>query len=88
MWSILAGKFPPDVRFVVNGKEHCLPYFLVDRIYLNWCIFVKTITDGDTEEKGLFAAAQEAVSKNVKRGFRVLVARIHILSRGCQMWYR
>lgn len=28
MGAMLAGKFPPDVKFTVNGKDYYLPYYL------------------------------------------------------------
>ena len=65
-----------------------LPYFLADGIYPNWRIFVKTVTDGNTVAERLFAAAQEAVRKDVERALGVLVARLHILTRGCRLWYK
>lgn len=88
MGSMLAGNFPPNVRFEVNGKEYIMPYFLADGIYPNWRIFVKTVTDGDTQAERLFAAGQEAVRKDVERAFGVLVARFHILTCGCRLWYK
>lgn len=86
--AILAGKFPPDVKFVVNFVEYSLPYYLADRIYPNWRLFVKTITEGETPEERLFASAQEAIRKDVERAFGVLVARFHILARPSRLWYR
>lgn len=76
--SFLAGNFSPYVKLNVNGVEYCFPYNLVDRIYPNWRLFVKAITDRATSEDRLFASAQEAICKDVDFAFGILVARFRI----------
>lgn len=56
-------------------------------IYTPIGVYSRKITDGDTEEEGLFVSAQEAVLKDVERAFGVLIARFHILTHGCRTWY-
>lgn len=86
--AILFGKLPPAVNFKVNGVDYYLPYYLIDRIYPKWRLFVKTIKEGETAEERLFTSAQEAIRKDVERAFGVLVARFHILARPSRLWHR
>ena len=88
IWEIVAGCFPPEVKLKMNGKEYCLPYYLVDRIYPSWRLFIKTITEADSDEEALLAKLQEAVRNYVDRAFGVLVVRFHILARPSRFWYR
>ena len=39
--EIFAGRFPPPVGYVVNGKERVRGYYLADGIYPKWSIFVQ-----------------------------------------------
>ena len=86
--EIIEGKYPPKVKFVVNGTVYTLPYYLADGIYPSWALFMKTIAEGSTPQEKLFASAQEAVRKDIERAFGVLVARFHILSRPSRLHYR
>lgn len=65
----------------VIGVEYFLPYYLADRIYPNWRLFVKTITEGETAEERLFASEQKDIQKDVEREFGVLDAPFQILVR-------
>jgi hypothetical protein len=58
-------------------------YFLVDGIYPNWAIFVKTIPDTarTNPQRAFFSSRQEAVRKDVERAFGILVKKFHILHR-------
>jgi Plant transposon protein len=83
---LLSGQFPPRIRYMINGTERNLQYWLADGIYPNWAIFVET-AKGSTERKmKFFSSKQEAVRKDVERAFGVLVSRWHILHTPCRMW--
>lgn len=86
--DIIAGEFPPSLPYWVNGNERKILYYLADGIYPNWAIFVKTISEGVTKKETTYAAAQEAMHKDIERAFGVLTARFHILKRPSRLWYQ
>ena len=45
MDNILSGSFPPWIDYVVNGVTPNLLYVLADGIYLDYAVFVKTISN-------------------------------------------
>jgi hypothetical protein len=71
----------------VNGTSRDWLYFLVDGIYPDWSIFVKSINAPITEADTKFAQMQESVRKDVERAFGVLVKRFHYLKRPFRNWY-
>lgn len=82
--SILQGTF--DIKtdpYVINNTVRDWMYFLVDGIYPEWAIFVKTIPDSARNDphKTFFASRQEAVRKDIERSFGILVKKFHILAR-------
>lgn len=76
----------PQFKYTVNGNTYTWLYWLADGIYPDWRCFVKTISApvGEAQEK--FAAAQEALRKDVERAFGVLQARFAILTRPARGW--
>lgn len=76
----------PQFAYSVNGNEYNFMYWLADGIYPDWRCFVKTITAPSGPAQEAFAAAQEAVRKDVERAFGVLQARFAILTRPGRSW--
>jgi hypothetical protein len=73
--------------YTINGNDRDWMYFLVDGIYPDWAIFVKTYTEGSDERKKNFAIAQERVRKDIEAAFGILVQRFHIIQRPMRGWY-
>lgn len=61
-------------------------YYLVDGIYPNFSIFVKSLAAPTSEKEKLFVRMQEAVRKDVERAFGVLKGRWRILAHPCEIW--
>jgi len=85
--EVLRGE-APKVRYSVNGNEYNMGYYLVDGIYPEWAVFVKTIPLPQTEKAKLFAQHQEGARKDVEQAFGVLQARFAILHRLTHFWKR
>lgn len=86
--GILNGTLLPSFEYEVNRKKKNCLYFLVDGIYPQWSIFVSTIAEGTTRKENVFAAAQEAIRKDVERAFGVLISRWGFLQKPCTLWDR
>ncbi|KAH9108181.1 hypothetical protein AeMF1_016608, partial [Aphanomyces euteiches] len=69
----------PHCQYNINGSAYTMSYLLVDGIYPNWPIFMKTISQPQGEKHRLYAKMQEAVRKDVERGFGVLQSRFAVL---------
>ncbi|KAG9410117.1 hypothetical protein AC1031_022099 [Aphanomyces cochlioides] len=78
----------PIIEYVVNGKTYKLPYWLVDGIYPQWAVFVKGISHPQSEARRWFTKQQEALRKDVERGFGVLHARFAIVKNPARSWSR
>ena len=52
--DLTAGR-TPAVNFTINNKEHNLGYYLVDGIYPDWHIFVKTISEPQGGKRAHFS---------------------------------
>ncbi|KAF5796593.1 putative harbinger transposase-derived protein [Helianthus annuus] len=78
----------PKGSFFVNGVEYAYGYYLVDGIYPEWGVFVKSFTKhGTTDPKRLkFNRVQMAARKDVERAFGVLKKRWRILGIPCRLW--
>ena len=85
--EVLRGE-APKVRYSVNGNEYNMGCYLVDGIYPECAIFVKTIPLPQTEKAKLFAQHQEGARKDVERAFGVLQARFAILHGPTHFWKR
>jgi hypothetical protein len=48
----------PRVHYSINGNPYDTPYYLADRIYPEWAVFVNTIHRSQTEEDKLYAKYQ------------------------------
>ncbi|CAN6929820.1 unnamed protein product [Brassica oleracea] len=76
--DILQGR-APKVKYIVNGHQYDLAYYLTDGIYPKWATFVQSIPLPQGPKASLFATHQEAVRKDVERAFGVLQARFAIV---------
>ncbi|CAM6114715.1 unnamed protein product [Calypogeia fissa] len=68
-----------DVNFEVNGHNYNMFYLLTDGNYLDYSIFVKSITKPQGMKRELFARKQEGTDKDVGRCFGVFKARLACL---------
>jgi hypothetical protein len=76
----------PDVSFQVNGSQHRMFYLLVDGIYPEYSIFMKTIPNPEGLKRKYYVQRQEAVRKDVERTFGVLQARFAMVRRESKWW--
>lgn len=76
----------PQFSYNVNGSEYNFVYWLADGIYPEWRCFLKTIEAPIGDVQKHFAAAQEALRKDVERAFGVLQARFAIVARPIKLW--
>lgn len=81
--SIPKGELLPQFEYKIN--EHCRRelYFMVVGIYPPWSILVGIIKEGTNRKEQTFAAAQEAVRKDVERTCGVLISRGALLEKPC-----
>ncbi|XP_072148025.1 uncharacterized protein [Setaria viridis] len=85
--NVLKGE-APRVQYTVNGKQYDMGYYLADKIYPEWAVFLKTITAPQTREDKLFALMQEGARKDVECAFGVLQSRFDIVRRPARLWNR
>jgi hypothetical protein len=76
----------PHVQYKVNGNDYSMAYLLVDGIYPNWPVFLKTISQPQGEMQQHYAKVQESIRKDVERAFGVLQARFAMLKNPCRLW--
>ncbi|KAG1463818.1 hypothetical protein G6F56_005204 [Rhizopus delemar] len=68
--------------FEVKGRQYDLGYYLANGIYPKYAMFIRTISAPITQK----AQAQEAVRKDVERGFGVLKVRFAIIREAARLW--
>ena len=76
----------PSVQYTVNGTQYDMGYYLADKIYPEWAVFVKTISASQMDEDKLFALMQEGAKKDVECAFGVLQSRFYIVRRPSRLW--
>ncbi|XP_062232833.1 uncharacterized protein LOC133930168 [Phragmites australis] len=76
----------PMVQYIVNGTQYDMGYYLADKIYPEWAVFVKTVTAPQSAEDKLFALMQEGARKDVECAFGVLQSRFDIVRRPAKLW--
>ncbi|XP_022019320.1 uncharacterized protein LOC110919354 [Helianthus annuus] len=87
LFNDLVNGVGPKGTFIVNG-EYKYGYYLVDRIYPEWAVFVKSFSrEGTLDPKRIkFNKVQMAAHKNVERAFGVLQKKWRILSMPCRLY--
>ena len=82
----LEGSYP-EVEYELAGKKYFQPYMMVDGIYPEWSIFVKSYAfkerNKDDADEVRFNRRQEGVRKDVERLFGVLQKRFKIFRIPC-----
>jgi hypothetical protein len=78
----------PRVQYMVNGNQHNIEYFLVDGIYPEWAVFVKSIRLSIIEKEKVYAQEQEGARKDIDRAFGVLQRRWCILKQPAHLYDR
>nr|GEZ11154.1 protein ALP1-like [Tanacetum cinerariifolium] len=70
--DIKAGK-TPDVSFVANNVTYKRGYYLIDEIYLQWSVLIKSIRNpgANDQKRILYKTKHEAARKDVERAFGV-----------------
>ncbi|KAG7336622.1 plant transposon protein [Nitzschia inconspicua] len=88
--ALLSGQLDLKTEpYEINGTIRDWMYFLVDGIYPNWAIFVKTIAKEAREATphlDFYASRQEGVRKDIERAFGILVKKFHVLARPIRTW--
>nr|GEZ05765.1 protein ALP1-like [Tanacetum cinerariifolium] len=74
-------------RFVVNGVGLEKGYYLVDEIYPQWAVFVKSFTVTNDEKHSYFKKRQEGAGKDVERAFVVLQGRWEIIQLPARQYH-
>jgi hypothetical protein len=75
-----------SVSFYVMGHTYTKGYYLVDGIYPEWPVFVKTHRHPTEEKYGRFTKEQEACQKDVERAFGVLQSHWAIVYHPAKAW--
>jgi len=79
---MMDGAWPPkDLPYVVNGRTHTMPYYLTDKAYHKYPVFLSCYAKPTTRKQRIFNRLQEAMRKDVERLYGVLTARFHMLLR-------
>lgn len=86
LFAELAEGRGPEGRYMINGHEYTMTYYLADGIYPSWPTFVKTIPSPQGNKRNFFATAQESARKDVERAFGVLQARFAIIRGPSRFW--
>ena len=73
--------------YTINVIQRNWLYFIADRIYPSWSIFVKTFQYPIDLAEGKYANRHEHVRKDIERAFGVLVSKFGILERPLRGWY-
>lgn len=74
----------PDTSFQVNGIPFQYGYYLVDGIYHDWAVFVKTVTYPGDPIRDKYKRAQERARKDIERAFGALKKCWRILQSGAR----
>jgi hypothetical protein len=69
----------PTTHYNVNGTQYDIGYYLADKIYPEWTVFVKTVTAPQSAQDKLFALMQERARKDVEGAFGVLQSHFDIV---------
>ncbi|CAH9139047.1 unnamed protein product [Cuscuta epithymum] len=83
--DIINGIAPP-CKYIVQGHEYNMGYYLADGIYPKYATLIQTISQPLSVKEKLFAKKQESARKDVERAFGVLQSRWHIIKGPARMW--
>ena len=76
------------MRHVANRNEYNLAYYLTNRIYPKWAIFILSISLPQDEKASLSATDQEACRKDVERALRIFQTQFAINKHPALIWYK
>jgi len=80
--EMMDGTWPPkDLPYVVNGRTRTMPFYLTDKAYHKYPVFLSCYAKPNTRKQRIFNRLQEAMRKDVERLYGVLTARFHMLLR-------
>jgi len=80
--DMMDGTWPPkDLPYTVNGRKRMMPYYLTDKAYHKYPVFLSCYAKPATRKQRIFIRLQEAVRKDVERLYGVLTSRFHMLLR-------
>ena len=86
--ALISGKFDVKVEdYCINNTIRDWLYFLVDGIYPEYALFVKTISVPTTNAKEKYSKKHEHRRKDVERAFGVMNKQHGILERPLRNWY-
>ncbi|XP_042423063.1 uncharacterized protein LOC122010614 [Zingiber officinale] len=88
LFANLAAGITIPARYVIQGKEYNMCYYLVDGIYPKWSTLVQTIHAPQGRKNKLFAMKQEVCRKDVERAFDVLQSRFAIVAGPSRFWQK
>jgi hypothetical protein len=76
------------MQYMVNRNQYNICYYLADGTYLEWSIFVKSISLPISDKDRRFAKEQEGVKKDIERAFGVLQCQFCILKWPARLYDR
>jgi len=80
--DMMDGNWPPkDLPYTVNGRTRTMLYYLTDKVYHKYPVFLSCYANPSTRKQRIFNRLQEAVRKDVERLYGVLTSRFHMLLR-------
>ncbi|CAH9104978.1 unnamed protein product [Cuscuta europaea] len=83
--DLINGVAPP-CKFIVQGNEYNMGYYLADGIYPQYATLIQTISQPSSVKEKLFAKLQESTRKDVERAFGVLQSWWHIVKGPARFW--
>ena len=72
VFAALAEDRTTPINYIIRGHEYIMGYYLADKFYSNWSIFVKTIPKSLGAKRKYFTSKQESARKDVEQAFGVL----------------
>ena len=85
--QVLSGTFPPEAPSPeINGTSFEWYCYLIEGIYPQWRVFVKSLSGITSKKENAFCQRQEAVQKAVERAFGVWFRQFKILFLHSKLW--
>jgi len=80
--DMMDGAWPPkDLPYTVNGRTRTMPYYLTNKAYQKFPVFLSCYAKPATRKQRIFNRLQEAVRKDVEHLYGVLTSRFQMLLR-------